>query len=203
MEDKRRRIGILLISLGLLIILIVVFLFLTRKDDDRPIITPDGEENLPEIIIEETTPSDIQRNYQQYDISKEAEHVFNSTDLSKRARVFVERFGSYSNQSDYGNFKDLELYMTKSFAAWSSSYVDKLRENAPNYQSYYGISTVAIQTELKSFDDNLGVAEIDVLTERTETTSGLDQDKYRQKISLKFLKVGRDWLVDAAYWEKR
>lgn len=203
MEDKRRRIGILLISLGLLIILIVVYLFLTRKDDDRPIITPDGEENLPEIIIEETTPSDIPRNYQQYDISKEAEHVFNSTDLSKRARVFVERFGSYSNQSDYGNFKDLELYMTKSFAAWSSSYVDKLRENAPNYQSYYGISTVAIQTELKSFDDNLGVAEIDVLTERTETTSGLDQDKYRQKISLKFLKVGRDWLVDAAYWEKR
>ncbi len=205
MEKDRKKIGLFIIALGLLIIFLIIYFSFIKKDKkELEIIIEEAPIEIVDEQVGTTTPSDIPRNYQQYDISQEAEHIFNSTDLAKRAKAFVERFGSYSNQSNYGNFSDLEIFMTKSFTDWSVSYVKQLRENAPGYETYYGISTRALTTEVVSFDERLGRAEVNVLTERSESSlEGGNLDPYRQSILLRFLKVGNDWLVDAAYWEKR
>ncbi len=204
MQANRQKLGIFLILLGLIIIFLIIYFSFIKKDKGSVIITPDDKET--EIVSESagtTTPSDITRNYQKYDISQEKEHTFNTRDLVKRAKYFAERFGSYSNQSNYENFSDLELFMTEDFASWSVSYVKQLRENAPSFQSYYGISTRALSTEVINFDDKEGKAEINILTERNESSFEGSQEPYRQNILLKFEKVNNDWLVDAAYWEKR
>ena len=205
MQGNRKKLGILLILLGLIIILLILYFSFMKKDKGSVIITPDNQ--TTDINVEQvgtTTPSDIPRNNQKYDVSQEANHVFNQTDLAKRAKYFAERFGSYSNQSNYENFSDLEIFMTEDFASWSVSYVKQLRENAPSFETYYGISTRALTTEVISYDEKNSQAEVDVLTERSESSSlGGDLESYRQNISLKFVKVDNDWLVDAAYWEKR
>jgi len=205
MQGNRKKLGILLILLGLIIILLILYFSFMKKDKGSAIITPDNQ--TTDINVEQvgtTTPSDIPRNNQKYDVSQEANHVFNQTDLAKRAKYFAERFGSYSNQSNYENFSDLEIFMTEDFASWSVSYVKQLRENAPSFETYYGISTRALTTEVISYDEKNSQAEVDVLTERSESSSlGGDLESYRQNISLKFVKVDNDWLVDAAYWEKR
>lgn len=204
MDNNRKKIGIMLIILGLLIIALIIYFGFIKKDKDEPIITENPVVDLPLPAGDDlTNPGDIARSWQP-NLSAEADHVFNETDLEKRAKAFAERFGSYSNQSNYSNFSDLEIFMTKSFADWTKSYVEQLRESAPGYEVYYGISTRALTTELISFDEASGKAEINVLTERSESSAnGGDLEPYQQKILLKFNKVANDWLVDAAYWEKR
>lgn len=204
MENKNKQtIGIIFVVLGVIIIGIIVYLTFFKKDDSSMII------ETPPIQTERLVESDIipvdnlPQNPQEYDISQEEEHVFNATDLAKRAKAFAEIFGSYSNQSDYDNFKRAEIFMTKNFSEWVDSYVEQLRENAPSYESYYGISTRSLSTELQSFDDDLGRAEINILTERNESSETEDLEPYQQDILLRFLKVNDEWLVDAAYWEKR
>ncbi len=204
MENNRKKTGIVLIILGLIIIALIIYFGFLKKDKEDLVVveSPIVETPLtPEADL--GSPSDLPRTWQP-NLSAESDHIFNKTDLEKRAKAFAERFGSYSNQSNYSNFSDLEIFMTKSFADWSKAYVEQLRETAPSYEVYYGISTRALTTELISFNETSGQAEINVLTERSESSAnGGDLEPYQQKILLKFNKLGNDWLVDAAYWEKK
>jgi len=204
MDNNRKKVGISLIILGLIIIALIIYFAFIKKDKEPLIVVEPGiieKEITPEDGL--TTPGDMPRSWQP-NLNAEAPHVFNKTDLEKRSKSFAERFGSYSNQSNYSNFFDLEVFMTKNFTDWTKAYVEQLRESAPNYETYYGITTRALTTELISFNDASGQAEVNVLTERSESSAnGGDLEPYQQKILLKFNKLGNDWLVDAAYWEKR
>jgi hypothetical protein len=207
MQNNRKILGISLIILGVIIIALIIYFAFFKK---APNVTgPEINEASSTAQLQKgieagtTTPSDIARNRQEYDISKEAAHVFNLSDLEERSKFFAAGFGSYSNQSNYGNFTDFKIYMTDSFSTWTDKYVEDLRAKDQASASYYGIVTYALGTEVKSFNDKVGKAEIIVSTKRIESTAAIgDKAPYLQKITLDFVKVNGDWLVDAAYWEK-
>lgn len=203
-QKNRKNIGISMIVLGLLLIaLIVYFIIMQPNNNNVNIVEPvENEIEIAKQIEGTTTPSNIPRNYQEYDISQEDEHIFNSMDLGKLADSFAERFGSFTNQSQYENFTDLEMFMTESFSDWTKNYVKKLEEESPDNKYFYGISTTALYHELVKFDDEDGVGVVIVNTERKETDMTGSSDSYRQELELNFVKVGDEWLVDSAYWEK-
>lgn len=205
MTNNRKKIGLLIILLGVIIIILIIYFgFIKSKPlptTETPEITPSGQ--LPSgPVSASTTPSDSPRNYQKYDISQEAPHQTNANDLAKIGMAFAARFGSYSNQSDYGNFTDLKIFMTDNMKEWVDTYITQLKKQA-SAGGYYGLTTRAISAEVKSFDDQAGTALIVILTERSESgdkiSGGTPQP---QKIDLTFKKVNGDWLVDRAYWEK-
>lgn len=203
-QAGRQKIGIGFVILGLLIIFIIIYFSFIKKTTDPENLIIDEGDKIP--VVDEdvnTTPSDIPRDNKVYDISKEEEHIFNSSDLEKRSKFFTERFGTYSNQSDYSNFTELEIFMTKSFSDWTKVYASKLKENAPDHSSYYGISTRSLTAKVLDFNSSKGTAEIHILTERTETLGDLQPESYQEGITLKFVKLSKDWLVDAAYWDKK
>ncbi len=205
MQTNRKTIGLLFILLGLIVIAaIIYFVFMKKAAVEEPLAPvnnqtsqlPAGEEKGT------TTPSDKPRNYTQYDVTKEAVHTVNAADLAQRSKSYAERLGSYSTQSDYGNFTDLKIYMTPSLQAWSDKYVAEQKASAKS-DSYYGITAKALTTEIKSFDDKAGTAEIIVTTERRESTEKIGGgEPFTQKLDLSFLKVNGEWLMDKAYWEK-
>ncbi|MFA6194834.1 MAG: hypothetical protein WC719_03785 [Patescibacteria group bacterium] len=205
MQTNRKTIGLLFVLLGLLVIVaIIYFVFMKKAAVEEPLLPADtptsqlpaGEEKGT------TTPSDQPRNYTQYDVTKEATHTVNATDLAQRSKSYAERLGSYSTQSDYGNFTDLKIYMTASLQAWADKYVAEQKASAKS-DSYYGITAKALTTEVKSFDDKAGTAEIIVTTERRESTEKIGGgEPFTQKLDLSFLKVNGEWLMDKAYWEK-
>jgi len=207
MQTNRKTLGIIIIIIGLIVIgLIIYFGFFKTAPETAP--TPSAtstvEGQLPTgLQTGTTTPSDKPRNQMTYDISKEKPHEFNANDLAKRAMFFSERLGSYSNQSDYGNFTDLKIYMTASFQDWVNKYVATLKSQSSASSGYYGISTKALTTDVKNFDDKAGRASITVTTERRESTEKINGGTpYQQKIDLDFVKVNGDWLIDRAYWQK-
>jgi len=206
-QENRQKIGILLILLGLIIIILIVYFFFFRRGTTNQEVVNNPIENVSpqeETITEgTTTPNDIPRNYQQYDITKEEPHSFNEADLAARAKSWAERFGSYNNQSDYGNFTDLKIYMTGSFADWVDGHVEELRTSKVKAGSYYGIVTNAFSSEVTSYNDKAGKAEVLVSTERVESDDSGDKEPYYQTIKFSLVKENGEWLIDAAYWEKK
>lgn len=206
-QENRKNLGIFIIIGGLiLLIAIVYFGFFRNKGTniiEAPVATinngqlPSGTESGTSTISEP-----VRANINP-DISKETPHKINGNDVAKIAMAFAERFGSYSNQSSYGNFTDLKIMMTQNMKDWADEYVKGLQASSTNQTAYYGITTNSITSEIKNFDDNAGVAQIVVTTQRQETRGSSDtSSSFIQKLDLDFKKVNGEWLADRGYWEK-
>lgn len=127
----------------------------------------------------------------------------NATDLEKIGMSFAERFGSYSNQSDYSNFTDLKLFMTDNMKDWVDTYIVDLKKKAVASTGYAGQETTALIATTASFDDQAGTALIIVTVKRSVSTAEVGGGTPEvAKLDLTFQKVNNDWLVDKAYWEK-
>lgn len=125
-------------------------------------------------------------------------------DLARMASAFAERFGSFSNQSDYDNIRDLEIFMTDSLKSWAENYVNDVRVKKTQTAIYYGIITKAISNEVKKFDAAAGQAEILVKTQRRETAgvSG-NSSTFYQDIIIKYGREQGVWRVDGIYWQAK
>jgi len=203
--NKQQKTSLIIILIGLLLIVtIIYFFFLKGPRIPGQIINepelPAGQ--LPIVEPDDETPGDRPRERTVYDISQEDEHQINQTDLAKISSIFAERLGSYSNQSNYSNYDDINIFMTASMRDWARGYVDKIRQDNPYDGNYYGITTWAISTEVKKFEDKPGTAEIIVNTQRREVSAVNGEEIYNQDLRLTFIKENNQWLVDGAYWLK-
>jgi hypothetical protein len=205
--QNRQKIGLIIVIVGLIILFVLVYFSFFNNPKEEETIETTATTNLSQLPsgseAPATTTDTRPRNYTQYDLSKEKTHQFNANDLAKMAMAFSERFGSFSSQSNYGNFTDLRIFMTDSLKDWADGYVDKLRQENKD-SDYYGIITRALTTEVKSFDDGAGQAQVIVTTERSESAETINSGTpYTQKLDLRFLKVNGEWLVDEVYWDKK
>jgi len=123
-------------------------------------------------------------------------------DLKQMAGLFAERFGSYSNQSNYRNLRDLEIFMTAKLAAWAEDFIKKNIESKIDTSIYYGISSKAISMSAKEFNADEGFARIMVGTQRRESlATGANAAGFGQNIEIVFRKQGGIWKVDEANWQ--
>lgn len=204
--ENRKKIGLLIIISAVLLLAIIILMLYKKEEVDQingeepvvinPIITSSDS------LIPTSTPGDIPRNYQAYDISKEEPHQIDSNDAAKLASLFAERLGSFSNQSDYGNVTDLKIFMTSSMRDWADKYVADLKAK-PYSGEYYGVTTDTLVTKVVSYDEKNGKAKVDVLTERREDTANVLGSAYQQRMTVDLVKVNNEWLVDNAVWEKK
>lgn len=122
-------------------------------------------------------------------------------ELSRIANSFVERFGSYSNQSNFENVSSIRVYMTENMKKWSDDFVKAYRQNNPDTSIYFGITTKAISTKLTGFSDK--EAAFTITTQRKESTGTTDNARvYYQDISVKFAKEQGVWKVNEAKWQE-
>jgi hypothetical protein len=59
-------------------------------------------------------------------------------DLTIQARVFIERYGSWSNQSNFENFEDLMPYMTEKLKAETQNLIKQYQASKIQHPKYYG-----------------------------------------------------------------
>lgn len=118
------------------------------------------------------------------------------------ASLFTERFGSYSNQSDFGNITDLKMYMTNGMKEWADDFVMENRGSTEENAAYYGIITHVISKELIEMDDDDGSAVIMVDTRRQEMEgSGDGGDSFNQKLRIDLLRENGRWKIDNVSWQ--
>ncbi|MFW5888609.1 MAG: hypothetical protein ACOCVY_02745, partial [Patescibacteria group bacterium] len=118
------------------------------------------------------------------------------------ASSFAERFGSYSNHSNYANFNDLEVFMTEEMQEWTKDLVEEKRKKKASSDEYYGITTKSVSTDIKEFNEEEGVAKVVVSTKRKESEDRRDNSRsYDENLTLEFVKQNEIWKVDGAFWE--
>jgi len=110
------------------------------------------------------------------------------------AKIFVERYGSYSTDDSSQNIKDVQSLVTVSLWTKISAKI-----NAPQTaQSFYGITTKVITDDLTKWSDSS--AEVALKTVRAETKSGKTANIY-QNATVTLVKTGGTWLVDKFSWQ--
>ncbi len=120
--------------------------------------------------------------------------------ISAFVRPFAERFGTYSNQSNFKNLKDLMPSMTERMRAWAQERVT-VEEKAPFQSVYKGTTTRALAVKIESLDEAGGLATVRVSTQRKESGEGDDPRTYIQDVVLRLVKQNGEWLVDSAEWQ--
>jgi hypothetical protein len=121
--------------------------------------------------------------------------------LKRTASLFIERFGSYSNQSNFSNVSDLKIYMSDEMKDWADDFVRKNNIDR-DVSVYYGITTKSILQKVEFIDMETGEASILVNTLRRESGGGSTEDNsFYQESLVKFILEKGFWKVDSASWK--
>ena len=171
------------IALLIILVLIAVLLFLFRKNESPTHTTSvdtqteTTTDTTTEVV---TTPAPPQ-------------HATATT----VARIFVERFGSYSTDVDYANVTDVLPLVTDALKAQLQDIAEAARKTAGD--DYYGVSTNVIKISTTKTTDTAMTLTVKTQREEAIGTPGNTSVRY-QDIRVEFVKVGDDWLVSSFTW---
>ena len=172
------------------------------KSDETPKVVNISEDQINFAQGEtDEDPREIMIN--DFDITKK-EYQIGKKDLTRIAGSFTERFGTYSNQSNLSNVSSLKIFMSLKMKKWSDDFVKAQKEKKYDSSIYYGITTKSVASEVREFDDDLGVANILISTRRREATGTMNNysNIFTQDILIGFVVENGAWKVDSAYWRE-
>jgi len=198
--------GILIITAGLIavgVIIYFMFFYSFSKEENLEIKNEENKINVIKDTQEQSIPQYSNSTKTDIKTEEKVSPNFGEENLKKMAASFAERFGSYSNHSNYSNITDLKVFMSKRMKNWADNFMSQIGANNEYSGIYYGITTRAISQEVNKFDDNTGDAEILVKTKRRESTGSMDNSSnFYQNILIKFVKETGSWKIDSADWQK-
>ncbi len=189
-QDRRKRIAIVLI-LMVLVIALLIFLLLRLFAKDKPavVVVEEQPRVVQEIQQEEPQVSPIAQQQRTERIE--------SASINILAKTFAERYGSFSNEANFQNLRDVMPFMSVAMAEETQSYID----SATPPLSYYGITTRVITVNVKAIDETAGTASLELTTQREEAVESPEKTTIKyQKLALEFVKEGDLWKVSSATW---
>lgn len=203
-NQKNKKIGKILIIVLIVLIFVFAYFFFLKNGKKFNIKNPvDNKEVMSEeekfIEMKEAEKNKI---IYTYDEELEKSRQWSEEDFKKMAGAFTERFGSYSNHSNYENIVQSKEFMTKKMREWADAYLMELKNNSEYSGEYYGmITNVLVSPQIENFLPESGKVEVLVSAQRFET-SGAEQERvFDQDIKVTYAKEGGEWLVDGAFWQ--
>lgn len=206
LSSNRKKIGYILIALAVILLAVIIYLFVQPNNNflknlfnggKKGVLTEEEQKEEFEKMIEERKNNKVYT----FDQTAEDNRAWEDDDFKQIARFFAERFGSFSNHSDYGNIEDLRSLMSSKMKTWADSYVANLRDNRENSEGYYGITTkVLLEPEIINPEKSSSI-DVMVETQRQEVTADGSEKNYNQNIKVVFVNEGGKWLVDSAHWQ--
>ncbi len=163
---------------------LILLIFVLKKPK-----TNDADTSEPEQVVEtmpEVNPADIP-----------APGVVSASTV---ARIFVERFGSYSSETDFANVDDVMKLATPTYQDELETLVAGYRRQFDEDAGYTGISTQVITIKTVSESDT--EATFLVTTQREEAVGNPGNSTLRyQDAEVTVVKSGDDWLINALTWK--
>jgi len=189
-----RRRALLIVGLILILIGIIIFavMLLRNAMAPPPAVLAPVEPDLTQIAESPPAPSDFVNP-----LIVPAEAVSGSTASRQMAELFAERYGSYSNQGEYENLRDLLPIMTARYRRSTETFL-KTAEAVPG-QPFEGVTSKKVSTQIRDLDEDSAVIAVALQQERTSGSAApaIGYRTLRMELQL----VGSDWRVDASSWE--
>lgn len=198
---NRKLVGVIIIIFGLVFLVgIIYFLFFYKFNQPAEVAPVEvAEVKQPEKIIEKvveikkTIEAKITPNNE---VSKD--------DLIRMSGLFAERYGSFSNQSNYQNMIDLKIFMSQKMQNWTDNYIKEAIAKKTDNSIYYGVTAKAVAQSVENFDNKNGTAKITVQMQRREMLGATNNAAtFQQNIEITFVKENGAWKVDEAYWKEK
>ncbi|MCR4312235.1 MAG: hypothetical protein NUV56_03045 [Candidatus Uhrbacteria bacterium] len=187
--ETRKKIEIIAAAIVLVVFIVALVLFLRKPAEEIAV----GEDEAD--IQLETSPDRAARadEVEPADIPKDSTVSANTI-----ARTFVERFGSFSSESDYANIEDISSLATDAFQVELNDIIEQARRNADG--AYYGISSIVITTKVVNETDT--TMTLQMTAQREEAIDDPSNVNIRyQDIIVDLVKEGDDWLIDGFTWQ--
>lgn len=195
MNQNTKRIILISILVGLLIVLLLLIL-LFRKDS-----VPSTEDAGPSVNAPEErefsniSESEVTATIPIQDVPRTVEPGTADQGIiaKQTARIFVERFGTYSTQNNNAHIEAVESLVTPSMWDWTQNQAQE-----QSLRSYSGVITEVIASTLTEFTPETATVSLEarqVLESETEITNRARQGR------VVLVRSGNNWLVDAFYWD--
>ncbi len=113
--------------------------------------------------------------------------------VQQLAKIFVERYGTYSTDNDFSNIKESQALVTKSL--WSKISVGINEKNVA--QTFLGLTTKVISVSLTAWTEDK--ATVALKTMRVENKNGVISTRY-QNVTVGMVKSNGVWLADTIVW---
>lgn len=200
MTTLRSRIFIITSVVVLLILAISVFLVaISKKKDTAPEIQ--GPATTTNMIDQTNFPAQISTPAATTVPSgvtvkpPTSEEVMKNAAL-QTAKIFVERYGSYSTDNNYQNIIEVEALVSRDL--WSEL-SKKMSEGQAASAEFYGVSTKAVASLIADWQTTKATVEISTI--RTENKNGaITTSNQRARVWVE--KSGDNWVVDKFEWAK-
>jgi len=197
---------ILLIILSIVAIILLVtfwYLFNSTQEQQSNLNTNIQVQNLEtQEPIQETDNSANTNQNQAVFTPQLSEDEKAKVQLSRFVTAFVERYGSYSNQSDYENLEDLMQFMTNNLKTKTQQFVHDMRYQNKDNSVYYGITTKVLKAEIKEFEPALNKSIFNVSTQKHEMFGvSVNAKIFYQSAQVELEKVGSVWQVNNLIWQ--
>lgn len=118
--------------------------------------------------------------------------------LSAEAKLFIERYGSFSSQANDANLKDVLPLMTDALAGKTEAIINQTKTPSA---TFYGVSVRTVTVNVNAVDDTAGTAMVTVGAQLQETKGNAAPIVRYQTAVLTFKKIGADWKVDSVTWK--
>jgi len=115
-------------------------------------------------------------------------------ELTIRARTFIERYGSYSSDTDFANLQDLLPLMSNRLANETKNYLTT-EKTEPKTRKFYGLTTRVLSIEIKNIVPDVS-ANFSAFCQQQETKDKTTITFYKAA-QLKMIFENNDWKVDS------
>ncbi len=200
--SQKTKIIIFVIALILLVLVLWLVMFRTvETDNGKTTETKTLDQVLYELTSESSRVSignqEVSTTVKTKQLSAEEEE---KNVLIGFVRDFVERFGTYSNQTDFADVLELKRYMTDNAKPFIDRYVDGIKRKYPYSDGYYGITTIA--ASVRPIDFSAGSERVQVrISARRQVTSSSVEDVYTQEADVEVVRKGDEWKINGVYWK--
>ncbi|MFC1787927.1 hypothetical protein ACFLZY_01770 [Patescibacteria group bacterium] len=190
--SRRSKLVTIFILILIAVVLIVVWLLWRRQPVISPsTIIPVEQTQTPPVEITEQTTQPTAGQIEQ-------EARIQSSSIQTLAKVFVERYGSFSSEAHFANLNDVMSLITDSLAAEFK----RIPETTLPSPEYYGVTTRLVSVDVDFLDEQNGQASLTVNTQREEAKGSPQNLSVRyQGIKLEMEKVTGIWKVSSAVWQ--
>ena len=186
MYNLRKRLFIIISVIVAVVLAIVLFVVVLQRGDGGEVATDIVFEEDP---VEDTTPT-VQPTFEPLPQPV----IFQGDELSLRqlARVFTERFFTYSNQNDNSHIEAVDDLVTDSMRRYVIS--QQISAN----DTYEGVTTRVVAMSLGKLDNESAIIFVD--TQQEFEQLGIQDVSYRSG-RIEFVFVDNEWKVDGFFWE--
>jgi len=176
----------------IIVVIIIIGLFLIFNSKKQATEEPvNNKEQEGEEKREEGTEEKTQKQ-----LEEESPDIISlKSQLGLQARSFIERYGTYSSDSNYSNWRSLMFLMSEKLRQKTSKKISEAKD-----EGFFSYTTKVISLNSVDFQENIQAVFMAQVQERKDTS---EETKSSQKtIELIIKKEGGQWKVDEINYQE-